>query len=325
MFQTLIMASMHDSPLTNGAKAAFIEIMKSTLFWPVTALVTAVLIWGIVPSMIRSLALATGPSDSVFIRMWANAICSLPLLFFSGWRIERSDWLRMVFLGCACNFGYYLGSIYGFANLSAGAGGMLYATNPLMIVGLAVALGQEKLSLPVILGMAISFAGTVYLFSGGLGGGGGNPVFGGLVMLGACFSWALYATFVKPMVRKYGPLRVTLYTTMLPAIPATLFLNAGTASIFTHLSVRSLWELGLMAAVGTIFSVNLWNYAAIHLKPSSTGASLYLIPPGVALFGYVVLQETTGPQTLIGGFIIMIGVAVAEFGKSFTALKARTT
>lgn len=298
---------------------------KSPLLWPVTALVTAVLIWGIVPSMIRSMALDTGPADSVVIRMWANALCCLPLMFYAGWRIERRDWLRFALLGCLCNFSYYVGSIYGFANLSAGEGGMLYATTPLMIVGLAIAVGQEHLTLPVAVGMAISFAGTLYLFSGGLTGGGGNPLFGGIVMLSACFGWALYAVFVKAMVRKYGALRTTLYSTILPALPALLFINANTYSTISHLSTNSIYQLLLMSIVGTIFSVNLWNYAAIHLRPSSTGASLYLVPPGVALFGWLFLHETTGAQTLIGGFIIMIGVAVAEFGKSFNFAKARTT
>ena len=299
--------------------------LKQSLFWPVTALVTAVLIWGIVPSMIRSMALNTGPADSVVIRMWANAICCLPLMYYAGWRIERADWLRFAILGGVCNFGYYVGSIYGFANLSAGAGGMLYATTPLMIVGLAISVGQERLTLPVVLGMAVSFAGTLYLFSGGLdGGGGGNPLFGGVVMLAACFGWALYAVFVKPLVRKYGALRTTLYSTILPALPALLFVNAGTYSTFTHLSTNAIYQLLLMSVVGTIFSVNLWNYAAIHLRPSSTGASLYLVPPGVALFGWLFLNETTGPQTLIGGLIILIGVAVAEFGKTLMLLRSRT-
>ena len=275
--------------------------------------------------MIRSFALQTGAADSIVIRMWANALFCVPLMFFAGWHIERKDWPRLIILACLCNFGYYVGSIYGFANLSAGAGGMLYATNPLMIVALAITIGQERLSIAVILGMVISFAGTLYLFSGGLDGGGGNPIFGGLMMLAACFSWALYAVFVKTLVRKYGAVRTTLYSTLLPALPAALFLNAQTYSTFTHLGVNALWALAILSLVGTIFSVNLWNYAAIHLRPSSTGASLYLIPPTVALIGWLFLGETTGPQTLIGGFIILVGVAVAEFGKTFNPVKARAT
>ena len=77
-----------------------------------------------------------------------------------------------------------------------------------------------------------------------------------------------------------------------------------------------------MSLIGTIFSVNLWNYAAGHLPPTSVGASLYLIPPCIALFGWLFFGEATGLNTLIGGLIILAGVAVAEFGKSFKTVTA---
>ena len=296
--------------------------MKPTHLWPALALATTVIIWSVTPSLVRAFAQETGPGEAIAIRMVTNAAFCLPLLLLIGPRIERQDWKSLALIGIIGNFGYYIGSNYGFANLSAGAGGMVYATNPLMIVGLAIILGQERLTFSVALGMVISFAGTVYLFFDGLDGGGGNPVFGGLMLLAACFGWALYAIFNKPLVRKYGPLKTTLYSTLLPALPAALLYSPHTYQTFTHLSVTSLWELALMSLIGTIFSVNLWNYAAVHLRPSSTGVSLYLIPPGVALFGYIFLHETTGPQTLMGGFIIMVGVAVAEFGKTFNLARA---
>jgi len=299
--------------------------MKPNYILPVAALVIAVLIWGIVPSLIRSLTLETGPADSVVIRMFTNAIFCLPLMFFAGWHIERQDWPRLLVLACICNFGYYVGSIYAFANLSAGAGGMLYATNPMMIVGLAIAVGQERLSLAVIMGMVISFIGTLVLFSGGLVGAGGNPLFGGLVMLAACFGWAVYVVFNRPLVKKYGPLRVTLYSVMLPVIPALLFLTPHTYTTFANLTPNAIIALVTMTLFGTILSVNLWNYASVYLPSSSCGASLYLIPPGAAVFGWLFLHETTGPQTLLGGLIILIGVAVAEFGKSFITEPTRVT
>jgi drug/metabolite transporter (DMT)-like permease len=168
----------------------------------------------------------------------------------------------------------------------------------------------------------ISFAGTLYLFSGGLDGGGGNPVLGGLMMLAGCFGWAMYAVLIKPLVRKYGGVKITLISTILPALPAMLFYNSHTFGTFSHLSQAAIYALLIMSLVGTIFSVNLWNYASAYLSASSTGASLYLIPPTVALFGWLFLHESTGPQTLTGGFIIMLGVAVAEFGKSFVTARA---
>jgi drug/metabolite transporter (DMT)-like permease len=176
--------------------------------------------------------------------------------------------------------------------------------------------------MPVILGMVISFVGTVYLFADGLGDGGGHPIFGGLMMLLGCACWAVYVVYARPMIKKYGPLKVTLWSTIICALPALVFISGGTLHTALNLSQYGLFGLLFMSLIGTIFSVNLWNFAAGHLPPTSVGASLYLIPPCIALVGWLFFHESTSLNTLIGGLIILLGVAVAEFGKSLLSTKA---
>jgi drug/metabolite transporter (DMT)-like permease len=324
MFQVRFMPDMPLWALTIRPKAASKTPMKSNHLWPALALAATVVIWSVTPSLVRAFAQETGAGEAIAIRMWTNAaFCLIPLLII-GPGIERQDWLKMAVIGFIGNFGYYIGSNYGFANLSAGAGGMIYATNPLMIAGLAIAIGSERLSLPVILGLLISFAGTLYLFADGLGDGGGHPIFGGVMMLAGCACWAIYVIFARPLILKYGPLKVTLWSTMLCALPALAFFTPQTIPTALHLSQQAIIALVFMSLIGTIFSVNLWNYAAGHLSPTSVGAALYLIPPCIALFGWLFFGEATGMNTLIGGLIILLGVAVAEFGKSLHLAKAAT-
>jgi len=298
--------------------------MKSTHLWPALALAATVIVWSVTPNLVRAFALETGPGESIVIRMITNAAFCIPLILLAGPRIERKDWPALALVSFIGNFGYYIGSNYGFANLSAGAGGMIYATNPLLIAALAIAVGSEKLSLPVILGMLISFAGTVYLFADGLEGGSGNPVFGGVMMLAGCAAWAVYVVFAKPLIMKYGPVKLTLWSTILCALPALFFASSQTVNTALHLSHNAIVALLIMSLIGTILSVNLWNYTAGQFQSTSVGAALYLIPPCIALFGWLVFNEATGLNTLIGGFIILIGVGVAEFGKSLKLAKAAT-
>ena len=290
--------------------------LKANHLLPALALATTVIIWAVTPSLVRAFALETGPADSIVIRMFTNAFFALPLLLWLGPKIERKDVMVLLLVSFVGNFGYYVGSNFGFANLSAGAGGMLYATNPLMIAGLSIAMGAERLSPAVILGLFISFAGTVYLFANGLGNASGNPMLGGLMMLFGCAAWAVYVVFARPLIVKYGPIKLTLWTTVLCAFPALLFANGQTLHTASILSHDAIIALLIMALVGTLLSVNLWNYAAGQLPPTSVGASLYLIPPCIALFGWLFLGEATGLHTLLAGLIILTGVAVAEFGKT---------
>ncbi len=47
------------------------------------------------------------------------------------------------------------------------------------------------------------------------------------------------------------------------------------------------------------------------------GAALYVIPPCIALFGWLFFNEATSAKALLAGLIILAGVAVAEFGRTF--------
>lgn len=289
---------------------------RSRLF-AIAGLAAAVIIWSITPSVVRAFALETGPQDSVVIRMFSNCAFCIPLLLWVGPRIERADWPRLALVGVVGNFGYYVGSNFGFANLSAGAGGMLYASNPLMIAALAAVLGVERLTLPVILGLLISFAGTCYLFADGLGDGAGHPIFGGIMLLAGCACWAVYVVFAKPLIKKYGPAKITLWTTAICVVPALAFINGQSWHTAMNLTGPAIAGLIFLSLIGTLLSVNFWNYASALLPPSSVGASLYVIPPCIALFGWLFFHETTSAKTLLAGMIILAGVAVAEFGRSY--------
>ena len=291
--------------------------MTQSRLFAIAGLAAAVIIWSITPSVVRAFALETGAQDSVVIRMFTNCAFCIPLLLWVGPKIELADWPRMLVVGVIGNFGYYVGSNFGFANLSAGAGGMLYASNPLMIAALAAVLGVERLTLPVILGLLISFAGTCYLFADGLGEGAGNPIFGGIMLLAGCACWAVYVIAARPLIKKYGPIKVTLWSTAICVVPALTFITGSSWHTAMNLTTPAIAGLIFLSLIGTLLSVNFWNYASSMLPPSSVGASLYVIPPCIALFGWLFFHETTGTKTLLAGMIILAGVAVAEFGRQY--------
>lgn len=289
---------------------------SESVFVAVAALVFAIIVWSITPSLVRSFAIATGPADSIVIRMFSVAIIALPILLMMGWRIEKKDWPVFLLLGCVGTFLYFVGSIFGFAKVSAGVGGMLYAVQPLLIAALAASIGTERLSLAVIAGMVISFAGTVYLFSDGLGGTSPDLMFGAAMLFFADVAWAIYVVFSKPMIKKYGAAKTTLWSLILCAPPSLVFASGSTIATLQNLNSAAWASLIFLSLIGTLLSVLFWNYAAGRLPPTSVGASLYVIPPCVALFGWLFLHETTSATTWIAGGIIVLGVAVAEFGKS---------
>ena len=264
---------------------------------------------------IRSLALATGPSDSLVIRMWSVALVCTPMLFYAGVHIDRADIPRLLTAGVIGMFGYFLGTIFGFVHVTAGVGGIIIATQPLLIALLATATGAEKLTRNVVIGIAISFAGTLFLIGADTGAAaGGGAVAGALMIFASGICWAIFVIASKPLVEKYGTLKITAYSLILCAPPSLLFASRSTLSAVGSLGARELQALFFLSVVATFIALTAWNYAVGYLKPSAAGASLYMIPVLAVLAGWLVLGEAASAATLLAGLVILAGVAVAQFG-----------
>ena len=284
-----------------------------------SALIGTVIVWGAAPALVRSISLTAGPADSMFIRLVSVAVMCLPFLPFCGVYIARRHWPRLLLVSWGGMFGYFLGSIYGFTYLSAGIGGIIFASQPLVIVLLASAIGTDKLTAGTLLGLVISFAGILYLFEGSLGdSAGSNPILGAILIFACGIAFSVYVVFSKPLVTTYGPLRITVLNLVLAGIPGLAFFRPG---VVTTIKAFGLFEWGTLVylgLIGTVIAVITWNYAVARLRPATLGASLYAVPVLAAIAGWIVLGEKLSPQAAVAGLVIVAGVAISEFGKNLS-------
>jgi drug/metabolite transporter (DMT)-like permease len=282
-------------------------------------LAMATLIWGAAPAFIRSLGLALGPAESVAIRTLLVAVISLPLLLrFGGPAFDRADWPRLLVCSIIGSFGYYLGSIYGYARMPAGMGSIIMATSPLLIALLSALAGQERLTPATLAGLALSFGGTVLLFSGGevpSGVSRYNIITGGLMIFAGAAAWSLYVVAGRPLIQKYGAIKYMAAASLLSVVPALPFLSANTVPTLLNLSLRNVLELLYLGVLGTVVSVSAWNYAAARLAPSTVGATLYLLPLMAIAAGALVLGEAVTARVIAAAAIVLAGVALSQWGK----------
>jgi drug/metabolite transporter (DMT)-like permease len=282
------------------------------------ALAFTILVWGLAPAFVRGFSLATGPADAMVIRMWTTALPASLLFAISGWHIDRADIPKLLLISMVGMFGYFLGSIFGYTYVPAGFGSMIIAVQPLLIALLAAALGAERMRRNAIIGLIISFAGTIYLFSGNTG---INMKFedmikGGALLLLCDVAWAIYVIYNRPLLIKYGTLKMTAWTLFLCGPPSLLFLSNTTLHSLINLDGQAIFSLFFLSVIGTLVCLATWNYATKYLSATTMGASLYLIPVIAVGAGWLVLGEAATLATLIAGLIILAGVAFAEFGSS---------
>lgn len=283
---------------------------------PIAALLLTMLIWGVTPVFLRSQSVGLGPADSLVIRYIPIALLWIIVLATTGgWRIARSDWPRLLIVAVIGLFGYAVASIYGFAHVPAGIGGLIYATQPLFIAILAAVMLGERLTPSIILGLAIAIFGTVLLLWDDLTGGGFDRsyIWGIGLLLGSCFAWAFYCVPGKVIFQRYGSMPITGMSTIIATLPMLGFASAGTLQTLHTMTTRQWLEVLFLASCSTFIAMITWTYASAKLPAATTGAFLYLIPVIAVLAGIVILGETVTWTSVLGGLCIILGVAVAQF------------
>jgi drug/metabolite transporter (DMT)-like permease len=283
---------------------------------PIAALLLTTVIWGVTPVFLRSLSVGLGPADALVIRYIPIALTCIVILVATGkWRIAPADWPRLLVISIIGISGYSIASVYAFAMVPAGIGGLIYATQPLFIVMLAVTMLGERLTLAVLLGLALACAGTVLLVWNDLAA--VNPAQSYLAGIGllllACFAWSFYSVPGKVIIQRYGTLSITLMSLLMGTLPMLLLASPATIDTLQSMTPRQWIELLFLAFVSSFIAMIGWTYATGRLSAATIGAALYGIPVIAVAAGAVFLGETVTLTTILGGILILGGVAVVQF------------
>jgi len=280
------------------------------------AMLFTMAVWGVSPVFIRSLSVGVGPADALVIRYAiAAALFVVALALWMPPRIARPDWPRLVLIALAM-FGYNLGSVYGFERVGAGVGGLIIGIQPLLIVLLAAALGLERITASILMGLALALAGTAALFWSDFEGeiGSGVSKLGILYLFLAGVSWAVYTVASRPLVARYGAWQISALSIIGATVPILALTSGRTFHAASIMTANQWLEMAFMIVMGTLISAATWNYAAVRMPPGVAGMFLYLIPVMAVVAGAIMLDEEVGAQIIIGGSLILSGVAVAQYG-----------
>jgi drug/metabolite transporter (DMT)-like permease len=282
------------------------------------ALLFTVIIWGIGPVFIRTLSVDLGPADHLAIRYTiVTLVYASGLVIFGGWRIERRDWPRLAVISTIGMVGYNLGSAFGFELVSAGIGSLIIGTQPLLIAAMGAIVARERLTPVAMLGLAIGFTGTVLLVWKDVGVAGDAPSFlTGSIFIFLCgLAWAVYVVVSKPLIQKYGSYSITAISISLASlIMVPMMARTSTLDTLVAMTARNWFDMAYIAILSTLVATITWNYGAGRLPAAASGAFIYLVPIIGVGAGALILGEAVTPGMLLGGSLILAGVAIAQFG-----------
>jgi drug/metabolite transporter (DMT)-like permease len=285
----------------------------------ILALLLTMVFWGSAAVFMRTLALALTPENSLALRyVILSAINVIGLIYLGTWRIPRTDWPRFLVAGLAGMAGYNWFVNAGFALVPAGLGTIITMVEPLMIALLAALLLGERLNRFIFIGVAIATLGAIVLFWEDLTTTQASsvPPLGILYLMICCLCWAIYTIVAKPLLDRYDSFTVTAITMLIAAPPLIGAANEPLTVLAARLDLRQWAELIYLVLASGIGGTLLWNYGSKHLSGTTAGTFLYLIPVVAVASGALVLAEPVTIFIVLGGLLMLAGVAAAQFGPS---------
>ncbi|MEA2647008.1 MAG: hypothetical protein QOE92_2091 [Chloroflexota bacterium] len=242
----------------------------------------------------------------------------------AGDRPGRRQWLATLVVGALLLAGGNGGVSWGEQFISSGLAALLVATVPLWMVLISHFTGQERLSWPVGLGLAIGLGGVALLVDPSLGG--ANHLVGiGAVLLAAVL-WASGSIYARRAPLPKRPL-VTTGMEMLGGGAVLAVLAVATGELgrlhLDQVSLASALAVAYLAIFGSILAFSCYVWLLKTTRASVAGTYAYVNPAIAVFLGWGIAGEPVTPRTLVGGAVIILAVALIVSAGSIKAALAR--
>jgi drug/metabolite transporter (DMT)-like permease len=272
-------------------------------------------------------AVASVSAAAIFIRLadapalaiasWRNAIAVallLPVVLARRETFPRGRPLRLALLSgvaLAFHFALWISSL---EHTSVAASVVLVCTQPIFVTLLSWWLLKERTSALAMGGIAVAFAGTLFIaldesvFDGAL--------LGNLLALGGAVAVAAYVLIGRSV--RAGGVALLPYATVVYATAAAVLLPA-TALLgvpLTGFSGETWAWLAAIAVFPQILGHTLFNWALKYVKAPVLSGTILLEPVVSTLLAWAVLAEVPGTQTLVGGAVVLAGLALLLRGRA---------
>ncbi|MBM0235316.1 EamA family transporter [Micromonospora sp. STR1_7] len=309
---------MSSSPTSAAGPAGRRASTPATLIW--TALIVVYLLWGSTYLGIRIAVETLPPLTSAVLRFAAAGLVLAVVLRLrrgpGALRVDRRQLASAAFVGVlllAGGNGLVVLAESGPPGVAvpSGIAALLVATVPLLVVLLRSGTGDRP---PVwtLVGVTVGFIGLVLLV---LPAGSTSvvPLVGALTVVAAAASWSV-GSFLSGRIRMPAdPFVATVYEMLAGALVlAVVAAGRGELRDFhpAAVSTRSWLALGYLMVAGSVvaFSAYVW---LLHNAPISLVSTYAYVNPAVAVaLGALLVAEPITAQTLVGGAVIVAGVAL---------------
>lgn len=273
-------------------------------------LVTLAAIWGASFLFMRLGAHEFGPIAMAALRVGGASLMLVPLLAArQGLGEMRREWRPLLVVGLLNSALPFALFAYAALSITAGLSSILNATTPLWGAIVAWVWLSQYLSPPRIAGLALGFAGVLFLAwdkASFKPGGSGWAI---LACLAAALSYGIAASYSKRFLAHISPL--TVATGSQVAAAGLLALPAFWLWPSVMPSPQAWVGVTLLALLCSGVAYILFFRLMSRIGPTNTIAVTFLIPVFALLWGWLFLGESLNLRMAIGCAIVLLGTALA--------------
>jgi drug/metabolite transporter (DMT)-like permease len=285
---------------------------------PRLGVLLAILFWGVSFVATRAVVAQISPVALIFTRAALGSLLLIAILTARGkaWWPARQHWpplLLMGFIGVAL---HGLVQAYALQLTSAINSGWLIGLTPIWSAILAAIHLRERFPPRKLLGLALGFLGAVLVVTRGRFGSDvlGLPTTrGDLMILASTVNWAVYSVIGHPTLKRLGSLVATTCALLVGFVLLSIpFVSARAWGDYARLDVMG-WVSVLFLGICCSGLGYLWWYGALEkIEATRVAAFLYLEPLVTLVAAVLLLGETVTMITIIGGLLLVAGVALVE-------------
>lgn len=261
------------------------------------------------------------PFAIAFLRFCLATSCLIPLALIKARRdgairVSREDWKKIFFLGFAIIFFNQTLYLLGQSLTSASHAGLIFSATPIFVYLLAIKHLGESWSYQKGIGVLAAVCGSALIvFENGLDFNVDFIVGDGIILV-AVIAWAYYTVYGKPLVEKYGALRVTAYALGSGSVMYFPFgLYRTITADLTQIDSMGWVSIFYIGIVTSVIGYSIWYWMLKHMEAGKASVLTNVQPIVAGAMGYYFLGETISWMFALGGGIIVVGVTITQKAK----------
>ena len=244
----------------------------------------------------------------------AAALTLLARILDPGGTFDTKDRRRLVvlsFFGIVANQVLF---IFGLSKTTATNATLLTAMTPILTLGVASFLSEQRLPVRRLLGIPVALAGLLWLLDVSRLDFGDRTFFGNALILTNALSYSVFLVLARDILRRHSAIRVTAAIFRYAALPIVLVALPD----LLHFRPAALTTRGWTGIAGTLLLATIVAYALNAWALARTGAAttamfIYVQPLVAMTLAKVVLGESPSPRTAAAAVLIFAGIALATW------------